>query len=53
MTSPRPYRPALPVDHALVEVAACAGSQFDPRVAELFLDVWSEQAELWPAAVAS
>jgi HD-GYP domain-containing protein (c-di-GMP phosphodiesterase class II) len=53
MTSPRPYRPALPVDHALVEVAACAGSQFDPRVAEIFLDVWSEQAELWPAAVAS
>ena len=53
MTSPRPYRPALPVDRALVEVAACSGSQFDPNVAELFLEVWSEQVEHWPTAVAS
>jgi HD-GYP domain-containing protein (c-di-GMP phosphodiesterase class II) len=53
MTSSRPYRPALSVDHALVELASCAGSQFDPRVAEQFLEVWSDQTELWPAAVAS
>ena len=53
MTSPRPYRPVLSVDPALVEIAACAGSQFDPQIAELFLEVWSEQVELWPAAVAS
>ena len=53
MTSPRPYRPALPVDRALVEVAACSGSQFDPNVAEIFLAVWSEQAQHWPTAVAS
>jgi HD-GYP domain-containing protein (c-di-GMP phosphodiesterase class II) len=44
MTSPRPYRPVLAVDHALVELAACAGTQFDPRVAEAFLEVWSVQA---------
>ena len=45
MISPRPYRPAIPFDHALVEVAACAGSQFDPWVAEAFLEVWSERVE--------
>jgi HD-GYP domain-containing protein (c-di-GMP phosphodiesterase class II) len=43
----------LSVDAALVEVAACAGTQFDPQLAELFLEVWSEQVELWPTAVAS
>jgi HD-GYP domain-containing protein (c-di-GMP phosphodiesterase class II) len=53
MTSPRPYRPVLSVDAAHVEVAASAGTQFDPQLAELFLEVWSEQVELWPTAVAS
>jgi HD-GYP domain-containing protein (c-di-GMP phosphodiesterase class II) len=53
MTSQRPYRPALTPARALAEVRSCAGSQFDPELAELFLEVWSEQAGLWPAAVAS
>jgi HD-GYP domain-containing protein (c-di-GMP phosphodiesterase class II) len=43
MTSSRPYRPALEFDRALVELASCAGTQFDPLVAEAFLEVWSEQ----------
>jgi|tagenome__1003787_1003787.scaffolds.fasta_scaffold20652741_2 HD-GYP domain-containing protein (c-di-GMP phosphodiesterase class II) len=43
MTSPRPYRQSLDVDLALIEIAACAGTQFDPAVAEAFLEVWSEQ----------
>jgi HD-GYP domain-containing protein (c-di-GMP phosphodiesterase class II) len=43
MTSPRPYRPALDVDLALIEIAACSGSQFDPTVAEAFLEVWSDR----------
>jgi HD-GYP domain-containing protein (c-di-GMP phosphodiesterase class II) len=43
MTSPRPYRPSLDPDIALIEIAACAGSQFDPAVAEAFLEVWSER----------
>jgi HD-GYP domain-containing protein (c-di-GMP phosphodiesterase class II) len=51
MTSARPYRPALTVHHALVEVASCAGSQFDPEVAEAFLEGWGDAAVL-PAAVA-
>jgi HD-GYP domain-containing protein (c-di-GMP phosphodiesterase class II) len=53
MTSSRPYRQALSTDRALAEVAICAGAQFDPLVAELFLDVWAEHADAWPAAVAS
>jgi HD-GYP domain-containing protein (c-di-GMP phosphodiesterase class II) len=53
MTSLRPYRGALPVDRALVEVTVCAGSQFDPLVAETFVEVWAERANAWPAAVAS
>jgi HD-GYP domain-containing protein (c-di-GMP phosphodiesterase class II) len=43
MTSPRPYRTALDADLALIEIAACAGSQFDPAVAEAFLEAWSER----------
>ncbi|WP_205696116.1 HD-GYP domain-containing protein [Conexibacter sp. SYSU D00693] len=36
MTSDRPYRPGLEVDVALAELAACAGSQFDPAVVAAF-----------------
>ncbi len=43
MTSPRPYRQRLEVELALMEIAACAGTQFDPAVAEAFLEVWSER----------
>jgi len=51
MTSPRPYRPALTHERALLELCSCAGSQFDPAITELFLEVWSEPAaELWPVA---
>lgn len=38
MTSTRPYRPALTLDAAVEEVRRCAGSQFDPEIAEVFLD---------------
>jgi HD-GYP domain-containing protein (c-di-GMP phosphodiesterase class II) len=53
MTSQRPYRGALPVDRALVEIGVCAGTQFDPLVAEAFLEVWADHADAWPLAVAS
>jgi HD-GYP domain-containing protein (c-di-GMP phosphodiesterase class II) len=53
MTSARPYRQPMPTDSALAEIAICAGAQFDPVVAELFLDVWADHADAWPAAVAS
>jgi putative nucleotidyltransferase with HDIG domain len=50
MTSPRPYRLALTPERALLELCSCAGTQFDPAIAELFVDVWSEPADSWPAA---
>ena len=40
MTSLRPYRPALTVEQALAELERCAGTQFDPRLAETFVDGW-------------
>jgi HD-GYP domain-containing protein (c-di-GMP phosphodiesterase class II) len=53
MTSPRPYRSPLTHERALVELCSCAGTQFDPALAELFLEVWSEPADLWPVAAAA
>ena len=53
MTSPRLYSAALSIDHALTEIGRCAGTQFDPAIAEVFLDVWSEHAASWRERVAS
>src|SRR5208282_5605119 len=36
MISDRPYRRALPMAHAREEVRRCAGTQFDPKVVEVF-----------------
>jgi HD-GYP domain-containing protein (c-di-GMP phosphodiesterase class II) len=41
MTSVRAYRPALSVDQALSELRRCAGTQFDPELANSFVDGWS------------
>jgi HD-GYP domain-containing protein (c-di-GMP phosphodiesterase class II) len=41
MTSTRPYRPALSPEHALEEIDRCAGTQFDPAIAGLFLEAWT------------
>lgn len=49
MTSERPYRRALSADAALEEVARCAGTQFDPGVALVFLETW-ESGELGETA---
>ena len=40
MTSLRSYRPALSVEQALAELQHCAGSQFDPELAETFVGGW-------------
>lgn len=39
MTSTRPYRKALEHDFAISEVKKCAGTQFDPKLAEAFVRV--------------
>jgi putative nucleotidyltransferase with HDIG domain len=39
MTTTRSYRKAMPVEAALAEVRACAGTQFDPQVAEALAEI--------------
>lgn len=39
MTCDRPYRKALPYETARAEIARCSGTQFDPRVVEVFLSI--------------
>jgi HD-GYP domain-containing protein (c-di-GMP phosphodiesterase class II) len=39
MTSKRAYQPALPTDFAVHEIRKNAGSQFDPAVVEIFLEL--------------
>jgi putative nucleotidyltransferase with HDIG domain len=39
MTSDRPYRKALSYEAAREEIARCSGKQFDPRLADCFLEV--------------
>lgn len=36
MSSTRSYRPAMPRERVLAEIAACAGAQFDPDLASAF-----------------
>ena len=39
MLSDCPYRNALPMSHAREEIRRCAGTQFDPRIVEVFLSI--------------
>jgi HD-GYP domain-containing protein (c-di-GMP phosphodiesterase class II) len=39
MTSDRPYRPAMSHADAIRELERCAGTQFDPALAEVFLSI--------------
>lgn len=39
MTSSRPYRNALGHDVAIAEIKKCSGSQFDPHLAEMFVNL--------------
>ena len=49
MISDRPYRKALPMSHARDEIRRCAGTQFDPKIVEVFLSIperhWAELRE--------
>jgi HD-GYP domain-containing protein (c-di-GMP phosphodiesterase class II) len=44
MTSDRPYRKAMPVEHAIEELKRNSGTQFDPDVVEAFLKILSTEA---------
>jgi HD-GYP domain-containing protein (c-di-GMP phosphodiesterase class II) len=43
MTNARPYREALPVAVAVGEIESRIGTQFDPEIAEAFLDLLRER----------
>lgn len=45
MTSDRPYRKAMTVESALLEIRANAGKQFDPELAEGFIRAVTAQSE--------
>ena len=39
MTSKRTYRDALPLETVISEIERCKGTQFDPKIADVFLDI--------------
>ena len=39
MTSRRSYRDALPLEHVKEELRNCAGTQLDPKLVPVFLDI--------------
>jgi putative nucleotidyltransferase with HDIG domain len=39
MISDRPYRRALPMSHAREEIRRCSGTQFDPKVVDVFATI--------------
>ena len=45
MTHERPYREAVSHDKALDELKSCAGTQFDPKLVEIFIEMASAQSE--------
>jgi HD-GYP domain-containing protein (c-di-GMP phosphodiesterase class II) len=50
MTSDRPYQRALAPEDALAEIDRCAGTQFDPRLARIFVGLWTDERRLAGAA---
>ena len=46
MTEDRVYRSALPWEAALEEIERCSGTQFDPGVARLFVDLIRAQKDV-------
>ena len=39
MTSKRTYRNAIPIEDVKAEIERCSGTQFDPEIAKVFLDI--------------
>ena len=45
MTSRRSYRNALDLDYTKKEIEKCSGSQFDPTIAKIFLDILEHEPD--------
>ncbi len=41
-TSDRPYRKAMKSEDAIAELKRCAGTQFDPKLVDIFIDILKE-----------
>ena len=39
MTSKRAYRDSMPIEKVISEFENCKGTQFDPKLTDLFLDI--------------
>jgi len=52
MTSSRPYRKAMSVKEALNEIKKCKGTQFDPEITDLFIEIMKDNIEMnnWKTA---
>ena len=50
MMTDRPYRPGATREHALLIIAAKAGTQFDPEVVDAFLRVFRTVEPAWEYA---
>ena len=46
MTSKRSYRNSLPIDVVRAEIERCSGTQFDPNIAKVFLDIMDNDFDL-------
>lgn len=46
MISGRPYQPGITPEEALQEIIDCAGTQFDPDIAQIFIDLMRSNANL-------
>lgn len=46
MTSKRSYRDALSLDTVIAEIERCSGSQFDPEIANIFLNILKNKYNL-------
>ena len=46
MTSKRSYRDSVPIDVVRAEIERCSGTQFDPNIAKVFLDIMNNDFDL-------
>ena len=44
MTSRRSYRNEMDIDYAKQELENCSGTQFDPKIANAFLDILNNES---------
>jgi len=46
MTSSRPYRKAMSAEEALNEIKRCRGTQFDPEITDLFIEIMKDNIKI-------